>query len=271
MKILLLLLLLAAAPITRLPAQRPPDTVFLEELTWDELRDLIRAGKTSVIVATAGTEQKGPHMVIGEHKFALEYTTDRIARALGDAIVAPIILHVPEGGYDPPSGHMRYAGSITLPEERFRILVENTVKSLKASGFRNIILLGDSGGNQDGMRAVAEKVNEEWKGTGVRAHFIGDYYAKAQMDQRRYMIGSLKVAPGDIGSHAGMMDTSELLFINSSYIRSDRLGPGTAESGHSGDASKASKELGAVLLKIKIENAVNHIKASIAAPGGNNQ
>ncbi|HEX4933379.1 MAG TPA: hypothetical protein VFV33_09385, partial [Gemmatimonadaceae bacterium] len=48
-------------------AQRPPDTVFLEELTWTEVRDLQRAGTRSIIIGTAGQEQKGPHMVTGEH------------------------------------------------------------------------------------------------------------------------------------------------------------------------------------------------------------
>jgi hypothetical protein len=122
------------------------------------------------------------------------------------------------------------------------------------------------------MRAVATKVNAEWAtaGTGVRAHFIDDYYTKSGADQRRYLTDSLKVPQADIGSHAGMLDTSELLFINSTYIRTGKLGRGTAESGHSGDAGKATRELGQKFLQIKIDNAVNQIKASIAAPGGTN-
>src|SRR5688500_290005 len=110
-----------------LSAQKPPDTVLLEELTWEEVRDLLKAGKTTMIIATAGTEQKGPHMAIGEHKFILEYTTDKIARALGNALVAPIITYVPEGSWEnPPRGHMRMAGTITLPNDRFMTLLEHT-------------------------------------------------------------------------------------------------------------------------------------------------
>ena len=66
-----------AAPLV---SQKPPDTVLLEELTWDELRDLIKAGKTTAIIATAGTEQKGPHAVVGSHRFITEYTSEKIAR-----------------------------------------------------------------------------------------------------------------------------------------------------------------------------------------------
>ncbi len=60
----------ANAPATG-PGGTPPDTVFLEELTWAETRDLVRAGWTTVVIGTAGTEQKGPHMIDGEHKFVM--------------------------------------------------------------------------------------------------------------------------------------------------------------------------------------------------------
>src|SRR5688500_7125295 len=54
----------ADAPAT-MTAAKAPDTVFIEELTWAEVRDLTASGTTNVIVGTAGTEQKGPHMVDG--------------------------------------------------------------------------------------------------------------------------------------------------------------------------------------------------------------
>ena len=49
------LFLLACLPSVGV-AQGPPDTKFLEEFTWDEVRDLIKGGTTSVILATAGTD-----------------------------------------------------------------------------------------------------------------------------------------------------------------------------------------------------------------------
>ncbi|MGQ0649783.1 MAG: creatininase family protein [Gemmatimonadaceae bacterium] len=247
-------------------AQRPPDTVFLEELTWDELRDLIRAGKTTVIIATAGTEQKGPHMVMGEHKYVLQYTTDKIARALGNAIVAPIITYVPEGSWENPRGHMTKAGTITLPEDRFVTLLTHATRSLKAGGFTNLILIGDSGGNQTGMRTVADSLNTEWTGTGARVHFIGDYYTKSSADARAYL-GKLGFAADAIGNHAGMVDTSELMFVNPALIRRDKLAPGGGfpDSGVSGDPTKATPALGEAILKIKIDNALAQIRTSMGA------
>ena len=80
----------ADAPETK-PAGKAPDSVFIEDLTWAEVRDAIKAGTTTVIIGTAGTEQKGPHMVDGEHKFVMEYAADKIARAIGKTLVAPVM------------------------------------------------------------------------------------------------------------------------------------------------------------------------------------
>jgi creatinine amidohydrolase len=244
-------------------AQRPPDTVFLEDLTWDEIRDRIGGGTTSVIIATAGTEQKGPHMVMGQHRYLLEYTTDRIARALGDALVAPIITYVPEGDWDPPSGHMRMAGTITLPNDRFMTLLEHTARSLEAGGFREILFLGDSGGNQDGMRDVAAKLDAEWATTGARARFIGDYYAKSMADTERYVRELTGNPEENVGGHAGFSDTSQMMAVNMKHVRPDLMveGGGFRGSGVSGDPTKASAELGRRILQFKIDNAVAQIRA----------
>jgi creatinine amidohydrolase/Fe(II)-dependent formamide hydrolase-like protein len=255
-----------AQPATAMAA--PP--VFIDELTWMEIRDRMAAGTKSVIIGTAGQEQKGPHMVTGEHKYVLQHTAERIARTLGDALVAPIITYVPEGSWDTPlRGHMAKAGSITLPEDRFVDLLLHTAKSLHAGGFTTFILIGDSGGNQNGMKAAADQLNAAWKNTGARALFIGDYYTKSAADIRTYLSG-LGFSLNDIGSHAGMVDTSELLFVNPALVRRDRLAPGggSPDSGVNGDPTKATSALGKALVQIKIDNALAQIRASRANTGG---
>lgn len=251
-------------------AQGARKPVFLDELTWTEVRDLQRAGATTIIIGTAGQEQKGPHMVTGEHKYVLQHTTERIARTLGDALVAPIITYVPEGSWDAPlRGHMAKAGSITLPEDRFVELLLHAGKSLRAGGFSTVILIGDSGGNQSGMKAAADQLNAAFKDGGGRALFIGDYYTKSATDIRTYL-GGLGFPTEAIGSHAGMVDTSELLFVNPSLVRRDRLAPGggSTDSGVSGDPTKATAELGKQLVQIKIDNALAQIRIA-RATGGN--
>lgn len=151
------------------------DTVFLEEMTWMEVRDAIAAGKTTAIVATGGVEQNGPYLATGKHNYILRATTQAIARRLGNALVAPIVPFVPEGDIDPPSGHMAYPGTISVRESTFEALLTDLANSLRTHGFKDVVLLGDSGGNQAGMRRVAEALNARWTGN-ARVHFIAEYY-----------------------------------------------------------------------------------------------
>jgi creatinine amidohydrolase/Fe(II)-dependent formamide hydrolase-like protein len=160
-------------------ARRPVealDSVFLEELTWMEVRDTLKAGKTTALVPTGGVEQNGPYLATGKHNVVLRATTEAIARKLGDALVTPIVAFVPEGGIDPPTGHMKYPGTISLTEETYERLLTDICASLRAHGFEHLVLIGDSGGNQAGMKAVAARLNTKWAGGKTRVHFIPEYY-----------------------------------------------------------------------------------------------
>jgi creatinine amidohydrolase/Fe(II)-dependent formamide hydrolase-like protein len=247
------------------PSGKPPDTVFIEDLTWAEVRDLVKAGTTTVIIGTAGTEQKGPHMVDGEHKFVMEYAANRIARALGKTLVAPVITYVPEGNWENPGGHMGKPGTITLPEDRFVELLVNAGRSLKSGGFTTVLFLGESGGNRTGMRTAATKLNELWKDT-ARAFWIDDYYTKSHADQNAHVTKTLGIPADQIGGHANILDTSEMLFVNPAHVRRNKLAPGGGyqNSGVSGDPTKATAALGKVFLQIKIDNALAQIKAVMA-------
>src|SRR5262245_35534637 len=255
----------ANAPATA-PSGKPPDTVMLEDLTWAEVRDLIKAGTTTVIVGTAGTEQKGPHMVDGEHKFVMEYSADKIARALGRTLVAPVVTYVPEGSWENIGGHMAKPGTITLPDDRFVELLVSAGRSLKAGGFKTILLIGESGGNRNGMRLAAEKLNELWKGADAKAWWIDDYYTKGHADQNRYVTEKVGIPADQIGGHANILDTSELLFVNARHIRKNRLtGNDYTNNGVSGNnQSKSTPELGKAFLQIKIDNALAQIKDLMA-------
>lgn len=239
------------------------DSVYIEELTWTEIRDAIKAGKTTVILPTGGTEQNGPHMVMGKHNFIIHYTAGEIARKLGNALVGPVVAFVPEGNLDPPSGHMRFPGAITLPEEHYRKLLEFTARSFKVNGFKDIVMIGDSGGNQKGMAAVAEMLNKEWAGSGVRIHFIPEYYNSGRFAEYLMKQGFTKE---QIGSHAGITDTSQLWFVNPKMIRPDKRANmgGFEGSGVTGDPTKASVELGKIGVQYKIDVTLEALKKSMS-------
>ncbi len=175
----LVALFFVALAASRVAAAPAAPSVFLEELTWTELRDAIRAGKTTVIVPVGGTEQSGPHIVLGKHNVRVKVLAGRIATSLGNALVAPVIAYVPEGSIDPPAGHMRFAGTISIPEAAFETTLEYAARSFRAHGFRDIVLIGDHGGYQKSLAKVAAKLDLEWAASPVRVHAVEEYYRAA--------------------------------------------------------------------------------------------
>lgn len=154
------------------------DTLFLEEMTAGEIAAAIRDGFTSVIVATGGLEQNGPNVVTGKHNYVLRVTTDAIARKHGKMLVSSIVQFVPEGEINPPTGHMSFPGTISLRQDTFEALLTDICNSLRQHNFQNIFLIGDSGGNQDGMQNVAIALNSEWHGDSTRVYYISEYYSE---------------------------------------------------------------------------------------------
>ncbi len=157
------------------------DSLWTEELTWMEVRDAVRAGKTTVIIGTGGVEQNGPYLAGGKHNFVLATVLPEIAKAIGNTLIAPIVKFVPEGAIEPaPRGHMSYPGTISLEPATFEALLTDICRSYKAHGFKDIILLGDSGGNQTGMQNVAAALNKKWEADVARVHFLREYYTEDQ-------------------------------------------------------------------------------------------
>ncbi len=212
-RLILCVCVLTAIPLARarsqaaspgLNAPRPIDafdSVFLEQLTW-------LAGKTTAIIPTGAIEPNGPYLALGKHNYVLQATTERIARELGTALVAPIVPFVPGGDIDPPSGHMRYPGTISLQQSTFR-----------PHGFTRIILIGDSGGNQDGMRDVAEALSAEWKGSGNTIHFIPEYYDNPRW--KRWLEGH-GIHEVDEGLHDDVRHSAIMMVVDPSTVRMEQ-------------------------------------------------
>src|SRR5205823_6477140 len=242
----------------------PPDTVFLEELTWPELRAVVQAGKTTIIVPVGGTGQNGPMIALGKQNGRGKALSDRIALAPGNALVAPVIAYVPEGGLKPPTGHMRFPGTITVPDDVFRRGLESAARSFGLHGFRDIVFLGDHGSTQAGENAVAARLNREWTTTPVRAHAIEEYYRAATAGFRD-VLKARGYRPEELGDHAALPDTSLTLALDPGLVRMSALlaepAPG-AVSGVEGDPRRASAELGRLGVDLIVSRTVAAIKES---------
>lgn len=255
---------LSAAPV----AAQAPDSVWLADLTWTELRDLIEAGDTTVIIPVGGIEQSGPDMALGKHDARARFLAEKIARRLGHTLVAPVVSYVPEGGVDPPTAHMRFPGTITIPPDVFRKTLESAAMSFKLHGFRDVVIIGEHGGYQGDLAAVAEHLNRLWAATPVRAHFVADYYRAATADFSR-LLESHGFSPAEIGTHAGVADTSLTLAIDPRLVRADQLrsaSPARAAEGVYGDPRRSSAAMGQIGVEAIVAAATAAIKADIARP-----
>ena len=242
----------------------PPDTVFLEAMTWTELRAAIRAGKTTILVPIGGTEQNGPHMALGKHNARVKALSERVARGLGNALVAPVIAYVPEGGLSPATGHMRFPGTITVPDDAFQRVLDSAARSFKLHGFRDVVFLGDHGSTQAGQKTVATRLNREWRATPVRAHAIEEYY-RASTTGFRELLKARGYEGAELGEHAALPDTSLTLALDPQLVRTNAAPeevPG-AGTGVDGDHRRASAELGRLGVDLIVGRTVAAIKVSI--------
>ncbi len=225
-------------------AQAATRSLYLEELTWTELHEAVLAGVTTVIVPVGGTEQSGPHLALGKHNARAKVLAGRIAAALGDTLVAPVVAYVPEGSISPPTGHMRFPGTISVPVAAFKGVLEGAAESLKQAGFTHIVLIGDHGGYQAQLKEVAEQVNHRWAGGPARAHFIAAYYTATQSAYVQ-ALRAKGLSEAEIGTHAGVADTSLELATEPAMVRLDRLAVAEgAKTGVAGDPRRSSAELG---------------------------
>ena len=245
-----------------------PASVFLEELTSPEVAAAIRSGVTTIIIPVGGTEQNGPHMVLGKHNVRVRILSGRIARQLGNSLVAPVLSYVPEGAITPPTEHMRFAGTISVPEAAFKSVLDATARSFKQHGFRDIVLLGDSGNYQAALQSVAQRLNRDWSGSGVRAHFVREYYQAAQTTY----VGALKakgLTDAQIGTHAATADTSLSMALEPSLVRPELLAA-AAEAGKTGgtngDPRPSSAALGQLGVEAMVLQSLAAIRAAVSAP-----
>ena len=241
-------------------------SVFLEELTWVELQAQVKAGKTTILVPIGGTEQNGPHMVLGKHNVRVKALAGAIATALGNALVAPVIAYVPEGRVEPPSAHMRFPGTITVTPAAFESVLDSTARSLRAHGFRDIVFLGDHGGYQRNEEAVAKRLDREWAKSPTRVLALADYYRATDVEYPA-ALAERGYTKAEIGTHAGLADTSLTLAVDPSLVRTGELASSRsldAAHGVYGDPRRASADLGRLGVETIVRRSVESIRRATA-------
>lgn len=237
--------------------------VFIEDLTSFELRDKVMSGTNTVLIPIGGTEQNGPHMALGKHNVRVKFLAGQIARRLGNAVVAPVLAYVPEGAIFPPVAHMRFTGTISIPDATFESILEATARSFKQHGFHNVVFLGDHGGYQKAEVHAAEKINKEWSNDKKYcAYGLTAYYEESQAAFAK-VLRKKGFSDAEIGLHAGLLDTSLTMAVDASQVRTNLLAEGAKTGpaeGVYGDPRRSSAELGQIGIQMIVEKSVRVIQ-----------
>ncbi len=269
----------ASAVYAASPNVEVPKTVDIQEMTWPELKAALEASKTTALFYTGGTEQRGPQNIIAGHNYIGREVVKHIAEKLGNAIAMPVM------PFSPTNADPRIPGNIGLNVDTLGLVMENVTEQAIANGFKNVVLMGDSGGGQgpDGMYdKLAKKLNAKHSPQGVRVIYVSDPYIEA-----REAYGKIIAERGlPQGSHGSIEDTSEMMYLETlpgnskNWVRKDQLpntegapfvngkaqrGPNTPHNGIMGDARKASVELGKLRHDMKVDYSVKRIQSALAA------
>src|SRR5262245_36875260 len=202
----LCLSLLASALAFAQSAQKQ-QLVDMELMTYPEIHTAIHdRGKTTVLIYNGGTEQRGPHAILGGHTFMARAIAPMIARKLGNALVAPVLPFSvnPAGGVD-----AKMPGGIALSPELFEKMNEAVVESMVKNGFKNIVLMGDHGGGQAELNVLAAAMDSKYGAQGIHVYFSGAVYEKSRMDFADWLTS--KKLP--LSNHGGIPDTSAMLYL----------------------------------------------------------
>lgn len=239
---------------------------WLEELTFIEIRDLIASGTNTVIIPTGGIEENGPYLATGKHNVILEGTCPAIAEQLGNALCAPIVKFVPEGNIEPPSGAMKFPGTISLSAATYEALLTDIAASLRQAGFNHIVLIGDSGGNQRGMANVARTLTADWQGSATKIHYVAEFYNPGWVETEQFTERELGIAQTTLdGYHDDIWVTVMMMVTDPEQVRYEQRVAAGLDSINGVAISPLADaiELGESMIKFRAEFTANAIRNAI--------
>jgi creatinine amidohydrolase len=262
-----IIMLIAIAATLCLAQNTAP--VEIELMTHAEIYEAIhQQGKTTVLIYNGGTEQRGPHAVLGGHTLIARVTAPAIARKLGNALVAPVLPFSPAGSHLNP----KWPGTAGISPELYSAVNESIVDSMVVNGFKNIVLIGDHGGGQKELETLAARMDAKYGPKGTHVYYSGASYFKVRADFDAW----LRANHLPVSTHAGIPDTSELMYLGGDkYIRKDRMVAGDPapepgqkrdptkpllNNGITGDPRPSTAEIGKRVFDMHVAYAVEEIQ-----------
>ena len=245
------------------------NTVWLEELTQPEFRDLIKDGYTTVLIMTGGVENNDGNLSMNKHNINNKLLGEMMARKMGKTLVAPLVTLEP--GNAGPNIQPGRAGPM-LSQATYVALLFDMGNYLRSMGFKEIYYMGDSGGNGRGMQTAADSLTKVYADSPDKVSFkhIAEYYNHTSVIQP-YLQNELKIPEGiKIGASTGTSGLHEELGIDATMALADpqsirfaqRVKAGQAEiNGIKFESLKWLQELGRKVAELRVTTTINAITA----------
>ena len=258
-----------SAQVTPLDSPRPIatlDTVVIEEMTWMEVRDAVKAGKTTAILASGGIEEAGPYVANAKHNYNVRKDAEAIARKVGNALVAPIMPMSPvDTTIEEDEG--LYPGTFHLRAETYKQYLIDVCTSLKRQGFKDIFLYTDNAASRNALTETAKLLTDKWakESSPTRVYYIPEYRAQHEVIDKQVLPGLGIIEKGGTrgeGVHSSYRIEAILLWMDPTLVRLDqRIAAGkTSINGVSLLPKEKTMEIGKKLFDVKVNGAADAIK-----------
>jgi len=131
------------------------DSPWLQNLTWEEIKEQIKVAKGTVILPVGSTEQHGPHLPVGTDTMVANTLADAAARRTNVMVAPPLWF-----GWSPH--HMVLPGTITIRPEILIEITSDIIGSLQQHGFDKFIFVnGHRIVNVTWMQIAGERAKRE--------------------------------------------------------------------------------------------------------------
>jgi creatinine amidohydrolase len=246
--------------------------IRIDELTWVDIKEKISKGYNSVVFGVGSTEQHGPSLPEKTDALIADYIANLIAVELGDTLQAPTI------SVGCSNHHLPFPGTISLRETTLIAVIEDYISSLVHHGFRKIIIYISHGGNLDPIKELLPKMNSKYPNIKILYYFDQDILPGLREIGQKY-----NLALAEIGSHAGDMEASIILYLAGELVKKERFVEGfvkvitpkirkkfreegfnsITESGVVGDQRKATAQKGKDYIEILKKFVLNYLKKNL--------
>ena len=234
-----------------------------QNLTWEEIAFLRRAGTDLCLLPAGATEQHGPHLGVGMDTCSAVKLCEAVARATGVPVLPPL-------AYGCSLGHSRrWPGTLSVQPQTLIQTVVELFDWLHGTGFKRLLIVNSHVGNAAPLRCAVDLIRSRFDdglvrvcnvaeiSPRVRAEFFADaedWHANAAETSLMLALAPEMVRPEKLADADDADRTGGLVFTHPVNR--------TSRNGVTGFPSRASRAQGEKLFQTMVEDLSALVRAA---------